>query len=350
MADHLAPTSSVFPVAELALHQERICRGAAALRAARTALESAIDDGRWHQVDLIPSEAAEWDGTELKSALEDWAAFRGVQSSWPPSVQPLLAAILEATDLVFEDGAHLEQLWAAVQWAAAFADPSGERCDSLLREIGIETPTPEHREAVFYAISAVLRCGIHRAWLDNDRETPRRLRERLTSTIYKETKKLLVRFGGSQPIVGPDANPNGDHQLGFDDRDRLEVDRRAAQRLSKTDDWLRRGSDESRGDSRDAEGDPLDNVPPEAAEPDATEVFGAFAPPDQDEMFDRVAETAASLGTLAAFCENEASGNERALLKAFLDHGGAAEALRAVGDPGNWPRWQSLQRKLRRRR
>jgi len=65
---------------------------------------------------------------------------------------------------------------------------------------------------------------------------------------------------------------------------------------------------------------------------------------------DRTIAAKQEIAILRAFSLVDATERERELLDAFLESGNPSDALRAVGDPANWSRWQSLQRRVKRRR
>ena len=138
--------------------------------------------------------------------------------------------------------------------------------------------------------------------------------------------------------------------MGAEDRDRLEIDRRAAKRISRQTKWNRRKRVE--GVTPGAEPEAVDDLADlaEHIEPDALSESTALSASAGHPVLDLPNENDARMATLDAFIASEASEPELELIESLREHDGEpATALRAIGDPGNWSRFQSLQRKLQRR-
>ena len=312
------------------------------LRLHRAYLEEMVRDGGWHGVQSA-SDLPEGDLTGLDAAHAEIAADLRKLAVCPHSVKRLL-------DDIEEDGARSEVIWQAIQAGAALNDPSGGTADRLLATLGIRQPSPEHREALFLVTGRILERALHPAWLDDARETPEPLSTRLESEVSAEFRSHLASYGHYQASGSDHASGGPIAELGAKDRDRLEIDRRAAQRVSRQEKWNRRTRVE--GVTLGAEPEAVDDLADlaEHIEPDALSEYTALSASSGHSVLDLPDEDDAGMATLDAFIASEASEPELELIEALREHDGEpATALRAIGDPDNWSRFQSLQRKLQRR-
>lgn len=309
---------------------------------ARTVGEELLADGGWHRegadlgawdllVDGVFADLAR-EFEELRDTVDVSPSLGGDAEKFGQEVAGFLASISQ-------DAARLEILHSAIQVGRALADPKGILVDNLLKKFGIQRPLPEHREAIFHVVGAVLRREIHRAWRDSSEETPERVTVRIKAEVLRRAKAQIASFGASRPIRDRVSSALI-YELGVNDCDRLEFDRRAASRMAKATPWTRR---------RRVTTEPTE-MRMETEMRTEMEMVTAMDLLQNPESQAAAAEEAGQLyGTLVAFSETEASEQEQQLIEAFFEHGSAAGALQAVGEAENWPRWQSLQRKLQRR-
>lgn len=153
----------------------------------------------------------------------------------------------------------------------------------------------------------------------------------LRKAIRTKARVLAARYGWSPTV------------LGAEDRDRRDVDRRDVQRLGRTrSEQCQCGADVVPGAHCAACGRLLKEAP---RKHEATLVG------EESQAVDVSARAVEDLRLelIESFEREEATPTELALLGALRRTDSAAEALEAVGRPGDWSSMQSLQRKLKRR-
>jgi len=188
-------------------------------------IEALLRTRSWHRLG-----AAEADRKLNDESFMRVAARLLGESHWresrplPPRAQRLMAEAYVAVCQLTEAAARIEVLRTVIRTGLALGDASGAKIDELLRQLGVEDPTPEHREALFHVTAAVLQRRIHPKWFGS--EPPPPLAERMVTEVLLEAKKLQIMYG------------NGS-KLGTEDRSELEVDHRAAQRLEAGRSWDR---------------------------------------------------------------------------------------------------------------
>jgi len=169
-------------------------------------------------------------------------------------------------------------------------------------------------------------------------------------------------------------------RIGAMDLDQYEGDRRAARRLERgggLSGWHDRNARVSQGNFDDDEGSPEEilsgnrrteqflDVECESTDKKSwydratrydKEYRHTFGDPIADQEHEKRdpalygnQESKELFETLMEFYESEADAKEKELLEALFEYGTPGEALEAIGDEENWSRWQSLQRKLKRR-
>lgn len=232
---------------------------------------------------------------DLKWAALAWEDLQALARELPPYIEAFHAANRAARTVTFGRATAL-----AFERADADADPRG--LDGLLSGLG-RASSDREREAFW----EVMR---RRPNLPTDG-----LERYVGRSIDRRVEVLEELYGE-------------DHRLGVRDLERLERDWRAAARRARGVDRRRWRRVEDPGDARRA----IDGV-------------ATTSQPD----FEALEAHALRQELLDAFRTREASPAERELIDAFEEHEEPAAALRAVGDPEGWKRWQSLQRKLRRR-
>ena len=290
-----------------------------ALEQAAAELDSLAGEGGWHQIETpVVEELVRRSPLELAFAiLKCIKAARESPSSRSPVAQKAVSAITTNLDRFVELGARFEKLWDAVQAGQAFLDPRGELVNQLLEQKGIERPGPDLRESLFEVTGKNIPRDIHEAWLDPNMDAPDPLWERIRPELLREVKKLTAKYGT-------------DDQLGAYDRELNPSTKRAASRLKKNGNWDAEAC-ERLDKERPFDSPALQGLVTECVERDSDE---------QNRGLELIAE----------FLQVEATAEERDLIEALGESDRPADALRSVGDEGNWSRFQSLQKKICRRR
>ncbi len=269
-------------------------------------LRTLVEGGGWYSMDR-----AEVDRRLESEALKTGLAL--VKVARVLSAQSVSASMAasqtEAVDLIWalvEPAAHLEVGWAAIQAGLAFTELP--LVDNLLRERGACNPNAALREALFEVMRKTVGRPIHQGWMTPGPEAPDRVQDRVWQELLREAKKLGVDFGTSD-------------RLGVMDRELSPKKKRVAHRLERGGNWDREETVELREDAHDYQ--------------------GALNGRDSDQLVER-------LELLEAFKAEKASPEDLELLMA-VEHGRTpSEALESIGQPGNWSRWQSLQRRVER--
>ena len=281
-------------------------------------LDSMIRDGDWYQPETVKTVEDRLSRTPAGSAEAILNRFIDLAGRFPVSLpshpRSPVTSIIQNFDSFIELGARLEVLGNVVDTGRALLDPSGEAVNELLEQQGIKRPGPEIREALFEVMRKAISREIHKAWRDPDEDVPKRLWERVRPEILRKTKKLVAEYGKSG-------------QFGTADRELIPLTKRAAQRLERGGGW-----DAEQCVRLDAESSPaaLSELATESTERQSDEQLRL-------------------LEFVEAFRFGDATTAEQELLEAIRKNDTPAEALRAVGDEDNWPRLQSLQRKIKRR-
>lgn len=271
-------------------------------------LRALVEGGGWYHLDQAEVEHR-LESEMLESGLVLMMEARAL------SAQPVSASQAahraEAVDLIsalVEPAAHLEVGWAAIQAGLVFMSDLPGIVDNLLREYGVHTPNADRRAALFEVMRETVGRKIHEAWTTPEAEAPDRVRDRVRQELLRDAKKLVVEFGTS-------------NQLGVRDRELPPEKKRAAHRLERGGNWDLDETVELREDEHDYQ--------------------GALNGRDSDQLVEH-------LEFLEAFKVEEASPEELELLMAVEQYGTPSEALEAIGQPGNWSRLQSLQRRVKR--
>jgi hypothetical protein len=188
----------------------------------------------------------------------------------------------------------------------------------IVRRSGISQSTSGN--ALLAAFGALSRNEIWRA-------APGERKPAFAVQFRRDMKRLLLLYGSDR---------GEEKGLGYADQDRALIDLRAASRLERGRSWKR------------GEATPLYS-PRESEDDDSRdrlefEIAMSAAEIDSDTSLVDMAEA------LSEFEREKATEGERALLDALRHTGAVLDALAAVGDPSNWSRWQSLQRRVRRHR